>query len=105
MVRCHDPLIQPHYPRRNQYGPIFRKVRLNGQQGCDAPLHQKSLESAVGIVQLGGLGVSLTLGVHGDGSDLLIVQGTVITGSTGGSDGVNHVHTGGHLAECSILQI
>ena len=23
MVRRHDPLIQPHYPRRNQYGPIW----------------------------------------------------------------------------------
>ena len=24
VVRRHDPLIQPHYPRRNQYGPILR---------------------------------------------------------------------------------
>jgi len=23
VVRRHDPLFKPHYPRRNQYGPVW----------------------------------------------------------------------------------
>ena len=37
VVRRHDPLIQPHYPRRNQYGPIWVVGWLAS--------HQKSLRN------------------------------------------------------------
>ena len=31
VVRRHDPLFQPHYPRRNQYGPVL-EVRSNREE-------------------------------------------------------------------------
>ena len=63
------------------------------------------LESAVGIGQLGGCGVGFTVGVHSDGSDLLLHQGTVLHAGSGGGDGVNNIHAGCHLTEGSVLLV
>ena len=39
MARRHGSLIQPHYPRRNQYGPIF-EGRSNRETGISAGVHR-----------------------------------------------------------------
>ena len=77
MVRRHGPLFQPHYPRRNQYTPIY-EVRSNSERvvGCFAS-HHVILESAVGIGEFIGLGIGFSLGVYGDGSDFLLFYGAV----------------------------
>ena len=85
MVRRHGSLIQPHYPRRNQYGPVW--------QGCIAALMKLILESAVRIGQLIGLGIDLTLGIYSDGSDLLLSYGTVAHTGLGVCDGIHHIQT------------
>ena len=78
MARRHGSLIRPHYPRRNQYGPMW-----SGRKTAQ----RYFLESAVGIRQFVGLGIDLAVGVHSDGSDLLLSHGTVHGAGTGGSDG------------------
>ena len=55
------------------------------------------LESAVGIGQLGGLGIGLALGVHGDGSDLLLLNGAILHTGSGLCDGIYHIHAGSDL--------
>ena len=41
-VRRRGPLFQPHYPRRNQYGPIGRMVSLRGSKATVAiPIEQE----------------------------------------------------------------
>ena len=97
MVRRHGSLIQPHYPRRNQYGPIW--------QGCNAALGNAILESAVGIGQLLGFGIGFTVSVHSDGSDLLLFQRTVHVIGTHLGDGIHNFNTGSHFAKSSILTI
>ena len=54
-----------------------------------ATLHISHLETTVGIRQLGGLGIGFTLGVHGDGSDLLLLHGAVVAAGLGLGDGVD----------------
>ena len=103
MVRRHGPLIQPHYPRRNQYGPI-------GYCHCEPALEpvrndRCKSESAVGIGELLQLSQCGTVGLHGDGSDLLIFHRTVVAAGAGGSNCIHHIHAGGHLAECGVLTI
>ena len=63
------------------------------------------LESAVGIGELGGLGVALAVGVHGDGGDLLLLDGTVVAAGLGLGDGIDHIHAGQNLAEAGVLHI
>ena len=71
----------------------------------DHPLMLLHLESAVGIRELGGLRIGLTVGIHSDGSNLLLLNRTVIHASSGGSDGIHHIHTGGNLTKGGILVI
>lgn len=101
MARRHGPLFQPHYPRRNQYGPVW--------EGAGEPAPGKAicpaLEPAVGIGELVGLRVSLAVGVHGDGGDLLLLDGAVGHAGLGGGDGIHHVHAGRDLAEGGILAV
>ena len=66
---------------------------------------QTELESAVGIGQLVGLGISFTLGIHSDGSDLLLGNRPVSSAGSGSCDGIHNIHTGGHLAESSVLLV
>ena len=63
------------------------------------------LESAVGIGQLLGFGIGLTLSVHSDGSNLLLLNGTVLHANLGSRNSINNVHTGSYLTKCSILAI
>ena len=67
--------------------------------------HYAFLESAVGITQLGGLGIGFALGIHHDGSDLLVFHRTVIAAGLGLCNGIHHFHAGSDLAECSILAV
>ena len=63
------------------------------------------LESAVGIGELPGLRVGFAVGIHGDGSDLLLRLGTVIAISLDRSNGINHIHAGGDLTESGVLSV
>ncbi len=49
--------------------------------------------------------VDLTLGIYGDGSDLLLLNGTVVTAGSYLGNGIHHIHAGGHLAESSVLAV
>ena len=72
VVRCHDPLIQPHYPRRNQYGPVGR---WDGWHPTEVTI----LESAVRVGELLQLSQNSAVGFNSDGSNLLFSQRTVLT--------------------------
>ena len=45
------------------------------------------------------------MSVHGDGGDLLILNGTVVPGCLCLGDGIDHLHAGGHLAEAGVLHV
>ena len=77
---------------------------MNRCQGRGAPLYV-SLESSVGIRQLFQFRQLGTVALHGDGSDLLFGQGTVLIVGLGGSDGIHNLHTGGDLAESGVLLV
>ena len=62
-------------------------------------------ESAVGIGELVGLGVDFTVGVHGDGSDHLILDGAGIAAGLYLGDGVDDLHAGGHLSKGGVLHV
>ena len=98
MVRRHGPLIQPHYPRRNQYGPV-------GQWDGWHPTGFVALESAVGIGQLLQISNGSAVELNGDGCNLLLGQRTVLTVGLDLGDSVDHVHAGSDLAEGCILAI
>ena len=98
MVRRHGPLIQPHYPRRNQYGPM-------GQWDGWHPTGISKSESAVRIGELLQLSDCGTVGFHSDGCNLLLSQRTILTVGLNLGDSINHIQTGSNLAECGILAI
>ena len=45
------------------------------------------------------------MGVHLDGSDLLLLHGAVAGADSGGGNGIYHIHALGHLAEGGILTV
>ena len=62
-------------------------------------------ESAVRIGELLGLGIAFAMGVHGDGSDLLLLDRTVGRTDFRCRDGIHHIHAGSDLAEGGVLAI
>ena len=96
MVRCHGPLIRPHYPRRNQCGPVWG---LRAQPGY------LKLVTTVGVRELVRLGVGFAVGVHSDGCDFLLSDRAILHAGLGGSDCVHNIHTGGYLTEGCVLTI
>ena len=62
-------------------------------------------ESAVGVGELFGLGEHFAVGVHGDGGDLLLGEGTILGAGAGGGDGVHHIHAACHLAKGGVLAV
>ena len=109
MARRHGPLFQPHYPRRNQYGPGF-EVRGKSEEvwypgSAEHSLDILKSESAVGVGELFGLGEHFAVGIDRDGGDLLLGNGTILRAGAGGGDGVHHVHAGRYLAEGGVLAV
>ena len=62
-------------------------------------------ETTIGIRQLVGLRIGLTVGVHGDGCDLLLGLRPVIPVRFHGGNGIEHVQAGGQLAEGGVLAV
>ena len=62
MARRHDPLFQPHYPRRNLYDPEFREKRKDFPVGAAIGRPQR-VKKALNIrchsepVRLSGVGI------------------------------------------------
>ena len=109
MARRHGPLFQPHYPRRNQYGPGF-EVRGKSEEvwypgSAEHSLDILKSESAVGVGELLGLGEHFAVGVHGDGGDFLLCNGAVLGAGFDTGDGIHHVHAGRYLAEGGVLAV
>jgi len=98
VVRRHDPLIQPHYPRRNQYGPV-------GQWDGWHPTVIGLSESAVGIGELLQLCDGGTVGFNRDGCDLLLGHRTILAISLDLGDGIDNIHAGSDLAEGCVLAV
>ena len=63
------------------------------------------LSTTEGIDELHGLRVRFTMGIHSDGGDHLILNGVISRTGSGGGDGVHNIHSGGDLAEGSILTV
>ena len=63
------------------------------------------LKSAVGIGELVGFRISLTLGVNSDRNNFLLFNRTITRQSLSGSDCIYNFHTGGYLAESGILTV
>ena len=63
------------------------------------------LETSVRIGQLLGFGIDFAVGVHGDGSNFLLRQRTVIPVGLNAGNGIHHIHAGSDLAEGGVLAV
>ena len=103
-VRRRRPLFLPPHPRRNRYIP-----RMSGASAActasavQAGTHSESSDETADVfVPSAGLrlGIFLAEGLDRDGLHLLLVGGLVVEhAARSARDGVDHVHTLGHLAE------
>ena len=79
---------------------------MEAREGESLPEAEKiESETAVGIRELLGLGIGFPMGVYGDGSDFLLYNRPILGAGLGGSNGIHHIHAGGHLTEGGVLAV